>query len=146
VLPEAICEFFQQNHIMCLATVSDGQSYSTPLFYYFHGEDHSLCFLSSLKTRHARELLQNQNVSAAIYAPHRDMARLQGVQMTGSVRMHDPEVFQTLSAFAGYRERFPECGPLLGDLELRFWTFHPDWIKFTDNTIRFGYKQIWSRS
>lgn len=146
MLPGAMSEFFQRNHIMCLATASGSQPYSTPLFYHFSANDVVFSFLSSLQTRHAAESLRNESVSAAIYAPHRDVAMLQGAQVLGTVRMHPPRELETSKDFAGYREKFPECQPLLGDPELRFWTLRAHWIKFTDNTVHFGYKEIWSRS
>ena len=146
MLPGAMSEFFQRNHVMCLATASGGQPYSTPLFYYFSASDVVFSFLSSLQTRHADEAIRNESVSAAVYAPHRDVAMLQGAQMLGTVSMHSAEDSKSSRDFAAYRERFPECEPLLGDPELRFWTLRVHWIKYTDNTVRFGHKEIWSRS
>ena len=67
-------------------------------------------------------------------------------QMLGTVSMHRADDRESSRDFAGYRERFPECEPLLGDPELRFWTLRVHWIKYTDNTVRFGHKEIWSRS
>lgn len=146
MLPGAMSEFFQRNHIMCLATASGGQPYSTPLFYHFSATDVIFSFLSSLQTRHADEAILNELVSAAVYAPHRDVAMLQGAQMLGTVSMHRQGELEISKHFAGYRERFPECELLLRDPELRFWTLRVHWIKYTDNTVRFGHKEIWSRS
>lgn len=145
MLSEAMRTFFQRNHIMCLGTASGSQSYSTPLFYLFGEDDVQFCFMSSKETRHGREAVENPQVSAAVYAHHRDVAKLQGAQITGEVRMYkigDPLMTDLLSAYA---DRYPESEAMFGDESMRFWTLRAEWIKFTDNTVKFGYKEIWSR-
>ncbi len=130
---------------MCLGTASGSQSYSTPLFYLFGKDDVLFCFMSSRETRHADEALRNPKVSAAVYGHHREVEKLQGAQIMGVMQMYEIGDPAMAGLVSDYTDRYPESVTMLGDEAMRFWTLRADWIKFTDNTVKFGYKEIWSR-
>ena len=142
----SVDQFLASHHVLCLATIVDGAAYTAALFYDYSARRVAFYFLSSSNTVHARSVLASPTVAASVFSQDRNVALLQGIQLTGRAVGVPVAAAQSEPAFLDYQAKFPECRQLLHDKSLYFFTLTADWIKFTDNTAGFGRKYIWSRS
>lgn len=132
-----IAAFIQKHHVFTLATCRRDQPYSTPRFYLYRPERPAFIFLSDPKTRHVQELLQNRRVSGGIHLETEVVEQIQGLQFTGTVA----ELAGT-SEREAYYARFPQAR----NIPTAFWELRPDFMKMTDNTVAFGFKEIWRQN
>lgn len=148
-----IANFLSSQFILSLSTFESPYPYATPLYYVFF-KNH-LFFLSDKNTKHAQDILKNQYVAASIHNHTREVSRIQGIQLQGICKFLEdtgkiaPDTYFTLpdhgitidvfEAYQVYLDTFPEAKGLSSSL----WFIFPQWIKFTDNRIFFGYKKIW---
>ncbi len=76
----------------------------------------------------------NPTIAASIVWETKLVGKIQGLQLTGKVVTSDAEDEKC------YIKRFPYTALA----ELTLWAIEPEFIKFTDNTLGFGKKLIWS--
>lgn len=133
-----ISAFLEEHHVLALATCLNNEPYCASCFYVFRPQEGDLIFASERTTRHGRELQENARAAAAIHHQTQNIQEIQGVQITGLVRLLDAATDSTRARQA-YLRRFP----FLEELEAPLWRFQPRFIKMTDNTVSFGYKRIW---
>jgi uncharacterized protein YhbP (UPF0306 family) len=137
---QQVTAFLQSQSTLALATTSaDGAPCGAPLFYL--ADDCSrLYWLSSASARHSRNLKRNPRAAISVYCQTAAWREIQGVQMEGRV---------DVVAAPGERRRIVEayCArfhlePLFVDAiaRSRLYRFQPEWIRYLDNTRRFGYK------
>jgi len=125
---------------LALATVDENSMpRTTPLFYVV---DDALRFywFSSRSSLHSRNLARNSQASVAVFRPVESWRQIQGVQMQGSVAIvADKKLRESITK--GYCERF-QLGNLfaLAIGRSSLYCFSPSWVKYIDNTRRFGYK------
>lgn len=79
-------------------------------------------------------MVQNPSVAASIVWETKLVGKIQGLQLTGKITSADQEDKEC------YIRKFPYTALA----ELTLWAIEPDFIKFTDNTLGFGKKLIWS--
>ncbi len=135
-IPEAIVRFVRKHHVLTLATSGRDGLWCANCFYAFDPARGELLFTSSPETRHGREMAENPRVAASIVLETRIVGRVQGLQLTGTLRAAD-EVGRRL-----YLKRFPYAA--VADLHL--WALEIEEAKLTDNTLGFGKKLLWKRS
>jgi uncharacterized protein YhbP (UPF0306 family) len=132
--------FLKSQSTLSLATASDaGTPQAAPLFYL--ADDHlRLYWLSSASSRHSRNLKRRPEAAVSVYCPTEEWKEIRGVQMRGSVtvvagRSERREIIET------YCARF-RLDPRLqvAIARSRLYRFQPDWIRYLDNSKRFGYK------
>ncbi len=140
-LPPEIIAFLQEHHVLVLATSIDDIPYTASVFYVFDPEGGDLIFLSDRATRHGYESLVNDRVAAAIHVETREVSEIKGAQITGVVG----ELDETESDYERLREMYLDAFPVARGRETTFWRLRAGYIKMTDNSIRFGHKQIWER-
>lgn len=124
---------------LVLATVdAASNSRSTPLFYLC--EDLSFYWFSSPTSAHSKDLKHNQRAAASIYRPTLHWKQIRGLQMRGSVSLVSDRLLRKVIT-ASYCERF-KLGPMLrvAITRSRLYVFQPDWIRYLDNSRRFGYR------
>lgn len=111
---EQIIEFLDSQNILTLATITeDGFPWATSLFYLLHG-DFRLYWVSSASSLHSRNLATGKEVAATVHAATDRWKEIRGVQMWRFLRI----------ALA----------------QSRLYKLVPSWIRFLDNSRRFGYK------
>ncbi|WP_295940567.1 pyridoxamine 5'-phosphate oxidase family protein [uncultured Alistipes sp.] len=129
-----IVRFLKKHHVMTLATVFDNTPYCSNAFYCYETERNLLVFTSDLSTRHGQQMMQNPHIAASVVLETKVVGKVQGLQLCGTaVRADD-------AARRAYIRRFPYAALA----ELTLWAVVPDYMKFTDNTLGFGKKLIWS--
>ncbi len=134
-IPEAIVRFIRKHHVLTLATQGDEGLWCANCFYAYDPKRGELLFTSGPETRHGSEMARNPHVAASIVLETRIVGRIQGLQISGTVREADPKG-RTI-----YLKRFPYAAVA----ELHLWALEPHTLKLTDNTLGFGKKLIWNR-
>lgn len=126
-----IAKFIKKHHVMTLATEANGQPWVCQVFYAYMPEWRTLVFTSSAETRHILEAMANKKVAVSIVLESKLVARLQGVQITGTFAQGKDDQYR-----AAFAKRFPII-PLKAET---IWTVQIDTAKYTDNTLGFGTK------
>ncbi len=138
MLPRPFTDFIRRHHVMTLATQGEEGVHCSHLFYAYLPGENLFAFTSDHATIHGRQALANPSAAASIVLETKVVGKIQGLQMRGQALPAEGET--RALARAAYLKRFPYAA--LHDLEL--WTFRPEWIKMTDNTLGFGKKLIWT--
>ncbi len=134
-----ILKFIRKHHVMTIATCREGQPWCANMFYACMNDTARLVFTSEERTRHIAEAAGNSRAAGSIVLETRTVGRLQGLQLTGTIRK--PAADEESAARKAYLKRFPYAA--VADLNL--WIFEPDTMKFTDNTLGFGKKLFWEK-
>ena len=139
----AITRLISRHHVFTLATVSDQGSWTAHCFYAWMPDQEALVFTSAPETRHGREMLENQSVSAGIALETTMVGKIRGIQLTGRALPADHAGKEDIAAAcrSAYIHRFPFA--IAAKLDL--WILYPDYIKMTDNRLGFGKKLEWRR-
>ena len=134
-----VAELLRSESTLALSTASDGAPRSTPLFY-IADDALRLYWFSSASSEHSRTLRQNPEAAIAVYRPTADWRRIQGVQMRGRASAVAERERRSEIA-AAYCERFG-LGPVFKTAmaRSRLYVFEPHWIRYVDNSKRFGYR------
>jgi uncharacterized protein len=135
-LPEKIIHFFEEHHVLTLATTVDNQPYCANCFYVFDG-DHSLIFASEHKTKHIQDAVANPLVAASIVLETCTVGKIQGIQLCG--RLIELSGEELSHAKKKYLKAFPYA--VLKQTPL--WALKLSYAKMTDNRLGFGKKLIW---
>ena len=135
-----IIDFINEHHLLTIATSKDNLSYCCNVFYVYNEENNSLIFSSDIKTKHAKDFIENPNVAASIALETKDVEKIQGVQLLGKITELKGEEIN--NATKQYLKEFPyaeKMKPKLWELKLTF-------VKMTHNKLGFGKKLIWEVS
>jgi uncharacterized protein YhbP (UPF0306 family) len=137
---QLVARLLQQQSILALATtLADGTPHIAPLFY-LAGDALQLYWFSSAASRHSRNLKRNPAAAVTVYWPTQQWREIRGVQMRGAVIVvSDPARRSAIAA--AYSARF-QLGTAFKAVQARsrLYEFRPSWIRYLDNSIRFGYK------
>lgn len=159
----AIVEFLRAHHVLTLCTAENGVPYAANCYYVFlepgtAGAADELrtittpcfVFLSDRTTRHGRELTINPLVAGTVHVePPPDesgVGQIRGVQFTGRARLLAPESNAVNSASpidTIARDAYFTAFPYARGRPTDCWLLAVDFIKMTDNTVRFGFKRTW---
>jgi hypothetical protein len=131
--------YFAAHNVMTLATRS---LWAAAVFYANEGFD--LYFVSSLTSRHARDLAAEPRAAAAIHEDYRDWRSIQGIQLSG--RVERLEGADREAALACYRDKFPFLKTTAGTLapvlealgKAACFRLTPSELYFIDNSTGFG--------
>lgn len=136
---ETIRSFLRTQSTLVLSTCSaEGEPYATPLFY-FAGDDLSLYWVSSARSRHSIDAERQSRVSLAVFHPTQQWRAIAGVQMMGLVDwVSGAERKRVLES---YCLRF-QLGLVLSAAarRSRLYRFRPRWIRYINNARRLGYR------
>jgi uncharacterized protein YhbP (UPF0306 family) len=125
---------------LVLATAGeDSLPRSTPLFF-IADDGLRLYWFSSRSSLHSSNCARNPKVSIAISKDASRWQQIQGVQMQGSVSLVTDRSLRNAIASA-YSARF-QLGNLFAFTIRRssLYCFTPSWVRYLDNSRRFGYK------
>lgn len=137
---EPVVELLRSQSTLALATCdADGTSRLAPLFY-LPGENLRLYWFSSASSQHSRNLKRDPAAAVAIYRATEHWKEICGVQMRGTVAIVSDRARRKAIAWK-YSERF-HLGAVLDAAmsRSRLYEFQPSWLRYIDNTKRFGYK------
>ncbi len=134
MIDERIIKFIRKHHVLTLAVGNGDAGWVAHAFYAF--SEGRLVFSTSPDTEHGKLMAANPQVSFGMVLETRVVGRVQGLQGTGDVARADD------TARKAYLKRFPYAVAIP---DLTLWTIEPTRLKFTDNTLGFGKKLIWTR-
>jgi uncharacterized protein YhbP (UPF0306 family) len=134
--------YLEARNVMTLATRSSEGAWAAAVFY--ASEDFKLYFVSSPKSRHARDMAAEPRVAAAIHEDYRDWRSIRGIQLSGSVERLEGAARD--AALACYRRKFafldnPSAllAPVLAALgKAACYRLAPSELYFIDNAAGFG--------
>ena len=137
---EQVAEFLKSQGTLTLATsAEDGTPFAAPLFYLADSRM-GLYWLSSASSRHSRNLKRQAEAAVSVCAPTEDWKQIRGVQMRGHVTVVAARSGR-LEIVEAYCARF-QLGPSFqaAITRSRLYRFQPQWVRYLDNSKRFGYK------
>ena len=151
-----IAGFLAAHTTMTLATVGPDGAPAAAAVFYAHDEVLNLYFLSEERTQHGQNMLASPLVAATVQADGQDWRAIRGVQVRGTAGLVAPGELAHAAAVYGRKYAFVATllagsgGPgllglpstLAGPLaKARFWVLRPNWLRLTDNTVRFAFKE-----
>lgn len=134
-------KFLCAQNTLSLATLdAGGAPRSTPLFYWMD-EALDLFWFSSASSEHSRDLARQPGAAVSVYRQTEDWKQIRGVQMRGRAeQVADPELRRQVET--AYAERFRLNAFLrLALRQSSLYRFRPEWLRYVDNSVRFGFKQ-----
>jgi hypothetical protein len=134
--------YLVQHQVMTLATGSGGNIWAAAVFYV--NLEFSLFFLSSGKTRHARNLAANPWAAATIQEDYDDWQEIKGIQLEGAVS-HLSGAAQR-KAIQVYAEKYRFVSTATGVIaaaltKVNWYQLTPSRLYFIDNSQGFGYRE-----
>ncbi len=137
---QTVARFLKSQSTLTLSTAAaEGAPCAAPLFYLAAG-GLRLYWLSDASSEHSRNLQRNPRAAVSVYRPVDDWKKIRGVQMRGTVSAVS-EPAQREEIVGEYRRRFhlsPRLEPAI--LRSTLYCFAPDWVRYLDNSRRFGYR------
>lgn len=138
-----VLEYLRTHNVATLATTGPDGPWASAVFYVSDG--FTLEFLSSPRSRHARNLAENPRCAAAIHEDYRGWSKIQGIQIEGVVQgLSGP---RKAAALARYEAKFPMIRPDQAAAPIRAALERVEWHElvadrcfFTDNTQGFGHR------
>jgi uncharacterized protein YhbP (UPF0306 family) len=138
-IPDKLVNFLQENKVSTVCfTDQENNPYCINCFYAFDEEHHILIFKSSIGTTHQKLTKPTACVSGTILPNVIDTLKLKGMQFTGKII--ENEVIDKLQLNSKYLKKYPMSIAVMG----YEWAVRLDFLKFTDNTLGFGNKTIWT--
>lgn len=130
---EYIEKFIAKHHLLTLATCNKDAVYCSSAFYVYDADLQSFIIASDTHTTHIQNALQNDKVAANIHLETKEIGKIEGLQIEGTLHRCDSASSKKL-----YFKRFPYAkalAPTLWELKVRR-------FKLTDNKLGFGKKIV----
>lgn len=138
-IPNKIVDFLQENKISTVCFIDQKNNpYCINCFYSFDEEHLMLIFKSSIGTTHQKLTKPTACISGTILPNVIDTLKLKGIQFTGKII--ENEEIDALKLNSKYLKKYPMSIAIMGYV----WAVQLDFLKFTDNTLGFGNKTIWT--
>lgn len=139
-LPDSrIVRFIKKHHVLTLATSFNEETWCASCFYSYLEDENCLVFISNLDTKHIQLASHNFFVAGCIALETKVVGKIQGIQLQGLISRPQGELLE--KARKSYMLRFP----MAALMETHLWTIDLTLLKFTDNTLGFGKKLIWTK-
>jgi len=128
-----------QTTLALATTAADGSPRTAPLFYLVE-DGPRLYWFSSRASEHSRNLKRNPAAAVTVYRAAETWREIRGIQMRGAVSAVTDRA-RRRSVTKAYTQRF-HLGGLFAAAIARsgLYVFEPAWLRYIDNTRRFGYK------
>ena len=137
--PNKITEFIETNHVVSLALVCpDGTLWASNSFYVYDHDKVALIILSDEKSRHAKAMHFNSYIAGTIAGQPKDIRQIQGIQFMATAKQLESGLDDGARRF--YCKKFP----LAQFITSKVWILYFKELKFTDNTLFFAEKTLWS--
>jgi uncharacterized protein YhbP (UPF0306 family) len=129
-----------EENTLALATVDEHGNLSVAPLFYLVDEDLCLFWLSSPSSLHSQNLKKAPRAAATVYRHTESWIDIRGVQMRGLVTVITDRRRRRL-LIKSYSERFKLSTLFLPVMSRCFlYEFRPDFFRFIDNSMGFGYK------
>ena len=134
--------YLAEHHVLTLGTQGEGGPWAAAVFYVNDG--YTLFFLSSPKSRHARNLASDPRVAGTVHEDYAEWTEIRGVQLEGRVR--ELGGAEAARARALYGAKFAGVGaqaPAPGAAALAkasWFELVPERLHFVDNSVAFGHR------
>ncbi len=136
---QAAARLLKSQSTLTLSTADgDNAPHAAPLFY-LYGDGLRLFWLSDPKSRHSRNLGRDPRAAVSVYRETSDWRKIRGVQLRGSVSIvSDPARREKI--VDSYKRHFQLSARFeAAILRCTVYCFEPAWVRYLDNTKRFGY-------
>jgi uncharacterized protein YhbP (UPF0306 family) len=129
------------HQVMTLATTGPAGLWAAAVFYASAG--FRLYFLSAGHTRHAQNVTSTGYVAATIQEDYRDWPDIQGLQLSGPVRLLSGA--EREQAILIYQQKYPFIAQADGKMEtalarVNWYQLEPDALFFVDNRLGLGHR------
>lgn len=138
MIEKRIVRFFQQHHVLTIATSVNNEPWCANCYYVYLAEENSLLFTTDPDTRHGKEFILNRLVAGSVVLETNIIGKIRGIQFQGYVS--EPEGELAEKARSAYLRRFPVAALM----DTHLWIVKLTHIKMTDNRLGFGKKLIWN--
>ena len=137
---EKIVKFLESQTSATICGVDgDGMPFCFSCFFAFDRKKNLLYFKSSAEAWHSKMMTQKPILAGTVLPDKLSKLAVKGIQFSGMLLQED-EAWVS-SATHIYYKKFPVARAISGQL----WAVRPDHIRFTDSTLGFGKKLIYSR-
>ena len=131
-----MADFINQHHVLMMATSQDDVLSSCSLFYSFLEDEACFVFASDDATEHIQNILENPDVSAVIHYETKEIEHIKGIQIKGTVE----------EAAARHTHLYLLEYPYAAKIKQKsIWKLKITELKYTDNSLGFGKKELWKR-
>jgi len=138
-IPDKLKDFLKENKVSTVCFIDhENNPYCINCFYTFDGKSCILIFKSSIGTTHQKFTKPAACISGTILPNEIDTLKLKGIQFTGKIIENDE--IESLQLNSKYLKKYPMSIAVMGYI----WAVRLDFLKFTDNTLGFGNKTIWT--
>jgi uncharacterized protein YhbP (UPF0306 family) len=136
---ELVAGLLASENTLALATGGAETPQVAPLFY-LPADGLGLYWFSAANSAHSRALRKDSAAAVTVYHATDQWQEIRGVQMRGTVSVVTASKDRRRVALA-YAERF-HLGPSFALVmrRSRLYLFRPTWIRYIDNSKRFGFK------
>ena len=143
-------ELMRAESTMTLGTAMGNIAWCAPVYYIYL--KHYFYFFSDPASRHIQESLANTRASCVIYAPASTWQEIRWVQMSGDVESVSPGL-EAIEVVRAYLKKFPftkgffspgqalDLTAFTSRFRVKLYSFKPSLIYYTDNSIRFGFRE-----
>ena len=149
-LEQKIARYLESCNTISLATAVGGIPHAAAVFYVSIG--FNLYFLSSPKSRHGDNLMQNPTVSGTINEDYSNWLQIKGIQFQGRVECIGG-ILKNARIAKAYVKKFPNVADFLISpyklgkeiaqkvSSVKFYQIWPVKIYFLDNSLGFGHRE-----
>ena len=134
-----IIRFLNEHHLLTLATSQNNKPYCCNVFYIYDQLSNQLMFSTETKTKHAQDFICNTNVAGSIALETKEVGKIQGVQLLGSILELNGENLRIA------KEQYIKAFSYAVNMDLHLWAMPLTFIKMTHNKLGFGKKLIWEK-
>lgn len=127
-------KFVNSCEVLTLCVVAENAPYCANSFYAYDGDNSCLVIAGNSTSKHIKFGL-NSEISGAIFTDTTKIKSIKGIQFCGILKDADSKDKRL------YYKKFPFALLHKGDI----FTIEINWAKFTDNSVKFGFKEIWQR-
>lgn len=137
--PKLIEAFLRANHVVSIATVSNGIPWAASCYYAYDEKTKSLIVLTSDQTRHGAQMLENPHIAGTVSGQPQAILEVKGAQFSGlAVLLHGAESDAA-------REIYCARHPAARMMKSQIWRVHLEMIKYTDNACFPDHKLLWHK-
>ena len=136
---QQIIDFINEHHLLTLATSQNNLPYCCNVYYVYDSLNNQLIFSSDPNTKHANDFVANPNVAGTIALETKEVSKIQGVQLLGTIQELQTEKFKIA------KEQYLKAFPYAENMEIHLWAVTLIFIKMTHNRLGFGKKLIWKK-
>ncbi|RRN04747.1 hypothetical protein V5G99_08185 [Bibersteinia trehalosi] len=136
-IPQEICTFIQNNHVVSIACQADEQLWSASCFYAFDAVNNRLIILTSQNTQHGSLMQKYPKIAGTIAGQPCLISDIEGVQFQAIAQILPKN--EQEEALAIYYRRHAYAQSMTSDV----WQIRFTRIKYTSNKISFAEKLEW---